>query len=828
MFRTIALVAAAMAAMSAVPRFERPAAAASPEGDEPLLRQLTVPGLAPTHDVVLREAVGPSIDIEVADLDGDGLSEVVFAGIIPSIASTDGHRFGRPVAIEAAVHPAAAEWRSVALVDFEGDGDLDVLLADEFGRVASIRTDGRGSYSLVEVRQLGAAPGMGSVPQIVVAPAVGDVSRMVLVPSIDGTIGVELAADGGFGAEAVVSEPRSRQLGLVDGNGDGIDDLVATGIGAVHLAVRRADGTWEPAVEIADASGLASLDIGDLDGDGHDDVAIASAFGDQRFEVLMNDPAGLFEPSMSVGDRLCDDGQFIWLEILDANQDGSLDLLSVAGSCMVLELGDGRGGFTPGPDRPTPLSTGPAVAADLDGDGRLELVLGQSGARTAFILRDLVGPVIGDVVTFELVGGIALPIPFDIDPDAANGTELVTLDRALPPAVSQVVVYSTEVRDRPQVLTSIEVNGRMDLQFDVVGPTASEPTLVASIVEFDGVTSVDIHSIQDQILALEERIEVPANTRQVRLADMDGDGRRDLVLGVSWPPALQVIRRTTEGPVVAFTRPDPFGEAGLLRFAVGEIDGDGRPDVAAVTVLLDDHRLWFVRGVGDGTLGAAEPVPGVDATIYTFDWAFVDWTGDGQLDVVGPDPNGAGIQVASIPGPGRPATVTSLIPAGSTVPLGRLSGADVDGDGDPDLVGWAGPQFDRDLDIIENRMAEGLPPRRFTTWVGDTVNPVVSAAPGVADLDGDGHADLYGLVYQLEASVRRWGLRFGGPGPVDCSADLNLDGTVGFHDLLALLSDFAVPSEIRFVRTADLDEDGDVGMSDLTALIAAWGDCDGR
>lgn len=57
------------------------------------------------------------------------------------------------------------------------------------------------------------------------------------------------------------------------------------------------------------------------------------------------------------------------------------------------------------------------------------------------------------------------------------------------------------------------------------------------------------------------------------------------------------------------------------------------------------------------------------------------------------------------------------------------------------------------------------------------------------------------------------------PGPFNCAADLNGDGSVAIADLLSLIKVWGENS------TNDLDGDGVIGVGDVLILIASWGDC---
>lgn len=58
----------------------------------------------------------------------------------------------------------------------------------------------------------------------------------------------------------------------------------------------------------------------------------------------------------------------------------------------------------------------------------------------------------------------------------------------------------------------------------------------------------------------------------------------------------------------------------------------------------------------------------------------------------------------------------------------------------------------------------------------------------------------------------------------DCPADLDLDGMVGFSDVLAMLSAWGPCPDGEFCD-ADLDGDMEAGFGDLLTLLTAWGDC---
>ena len=161
---------------------------------------------------------------------------------------------------------------------------------------------------------------------------------------------------------------------------------------ALQAGVARADETAVfvdvTSTHVPTAPELHILDVeyADVDGDGDLDVLAAVEWGPNR--LYLNDGAGRF--SWVEGAFNADDNDSEDLHIADFNNDGAVDVLFVAedGEAHEFYLGQGDGGFVDASDRlPVKRSEANAVeAADLDGDGRPEVLIGNNGAEGANFL----------------------------------------------------------------------------------------------------------------------------------------------------------------------------------------------------------------------------------------------------------------------------------------------------------------------------------------------------------------------------------------------------------------------------------------------------------
>jgi len=181
-------------------------------------------------------------------------------------------------------------------------------------------------------------------------------------------------------------------LKVGDFNGDGKLDLVSVGAlegpTPVSVLLGNGDGTFQPEVSYSVGNGAISLAVGDFNGDGFQDLAVANT-NSNTVSILLGEGNGTFQQQKqyTVGD-----GPF-YVTTGDFNGDGVLDLavVNTNDSTVSVLLGNGDGTFQaevvyPVGDGESNGSPDYILAADFNKDGKLDLVTANYNDNTISIL----------------------------------------------------------------------------------------------------------------------------------------------------------------------------------------------------------------------------------------------------------------------------------------------------------------------------------------------------------------------------------------------------------------------------------------------------------
>src|SRR5918993_1070735 len=177
---------------------------------------------------------------------------------------------------------------SVAVGDFNGDGDPDLAVANEFAGSVSVLLGGAGGgFSAATNIATGGFP---------FAVAVGDFNGdgdpdLAVADAFDGIISVLLGSTGGSftGPTNFPAGSFPASVAVGDFNGDGDPDLAVADqvTGAILVLRGTAGGGFTAPTTVGTATGPFSIAVGEFNGDGEPDLA-ATKFNTDNVAVLLN------------------------------------------------------------------------------------------------------------------------------------------------------------------------------------------------------------------------------------------------------------------------------------------------------------------------------------------------------------------------------------------------------------------------------------------------------------------------------------------------------------------------------------------------------------
>jgi adhesin/invasin len=581
--------------------------------------------------------------VAAADFDQDGKLDLVAAnGTSNTVTVLYGNGDGTFTAIPAVnvgVQPV-----SVVAADFNSDGCPDVATANTSGgNVTALRANRNATTGacLRTFASLGNFTVGGGPRGLKVADFNGD-NKLDLVVANSSNNSVSVLpgqGDGTFlgavttqatGATPEFRDPRGLAVG--DFNEDGKLD-VATGnfLGAsITLLFGAGTGTTVVPFTIspttfAAGTGLTSLMGADLDGDGRQDI-VGTATADSRVSVLRGTSSGVGGAALySALTGAAAAATAMGITTGDLNKDGKPDLVVAnrGAAKMSLLQGDGAGSFT-APISPN-VGTNPnsVAVSDLNRDGHPDVLVSNNVSNSvSILLGDGTGnlPATGTSLATGASPKAVRTIDLDLDGDqdiVVAGSQLHAHLNNGSGGFSAAASYSAT--SAPGLLVTADFNndGRMD---------------VASANSSGSILAVLLGNGTGGFVLPARTLALGSNGTAIAAGDVDRDGKQDVAVAVGNAPTyeVRVLKGVGDGTFTALaTLTLTSTSPGMDGLAIGDIDGDGRLDIAASVPSTDNVVVW--RGNGAGNFGTPVLWSSSDVTGSV---ALADLNSDGLLDIV--------------------------------------------------------------------------------------------------------------------------------------------------------------------------------------------------
>ncbi|HEY5611027.1 MAG TPA: FG-GAP-like repeat-containing protein, partial [Thermoanaerobaculia bacterium] len=277
-------------------------------------------------------------------------------------------------------------------------------------------------------------------------------------------------------------------------------------------------------------------------------------------------------------------------------------------------------------------------------------------------------------------------------------------------------------------------------------------------------------------------INTSSNPIGVAAGDLDCDEKPELVVGFGSGGSISVLPNTSNGGVISFGTAQSFTtQLAPNDVAIGDLDGDGRADLA--TANDQGSSVSILRNTTSGSLSFTSTTLPTNSSAMRF-IEMGDLDGDGRLDLVATQ-----FAVSSLNIFRNTSSVGSISFNSQTLSINKSDAhvalGDLDGDGKLDLILTHGSS--NQFEVRRNTSTVGS-----ITFAAEALFPTAGQPAGVvvADIDADSKSDV------IVASE--------GPENVSVFRNTTTGGTISF----AARVDFTTPADPTDVRVADFDGDG--------------------
>lgn len=344
------------------------------------------------------------------------------------------------------------------------------------------------------------------------------------------------------------------------------------------LQFRTSPGGFDFAVPLSGSSGAEAMSVGDVNGDGRNDVVMATGQYPWDLWVYPQQPLGGFADPTRIPTRTTLSCPAKSVVVADLNGDGRQDVALGESGCGIEIFLQGMDGQLAAAALLPSADSRVIRARDLNGDGRTDLVgVGRNTGQVAVWLQGVDGQWAlptshaldrGDTDEDMDIGDLNGDGHLDIVvTNGQYGTQTVSILLGQAGGTFGATQYLTDPQDVKAYAVAVgdfNHDGRDDLAY-----AGSHPQLSIMVQQADGtlgapqaVSLLDWHAV-----------------RALEAVDVNGDGRADLVSAAG--NSVETVLQQANGTLRTAER---FHVAGAMVYnpqslAAGDLNGDGQPDL---------------------------------------------------------------------------------------------------------------------------------------------------------------------------------------------------------------------------------------------------------
>jgi len=373
-------------------------------------------------------------------------------------------------------------------------------------------------------------------------------------------------------------DPNSLAVG--DLNGDGLNDIALLGDnGAVYFLAQQPDHTLAEPVKIPYSGTPKAIQMADLRGDGRNDLVFVDFDSSTPFRVRLQNAAGQLGPEIYFKTQPI---RSFCLDTLAGGPTNYLvDIVQATGRAEVSQFTRQpaetfSGDFKQGQMQILPLNKTDAsqrgvLWADVDGDGRADLIVAEPESGQLSVYLQQADGTLAAPKTFPSLAGVSQIVVSDWNQDGHPEIFLLSQDE------NSVAMTQFDKNGRLPFPTPLPLDGKPLLMAVGALKPGAKPTL-AVLVDKDGQRSLVTYTADGKMATQKLSASFTSNPTTMAIQDVNQDGLADLVILIPYEK-IKVLLQKKNGKFDELDVDPPGGAMEQPWLAAADVDGDGKPEL---------------------------------------------------------------------------------------------------------------------------------------------------------------------------------------------------------------------------------------------------------